>query len=339
MLAAALPATLLSQQASVSGTVTGATGAAVSGAAVELTGSDRGVIDRSVTDNAGRYRFPSVEPGAYRITARFPGFRPADVPVTVAEAREYVVNLTLTAVVLNELVVTASRDEQELGDVAAAVTVISQDEIQLGRKATNLEEPLRQVPGVRVEDELGGVGSRTRIIIRGTGTRANSPAGSGVRGVKVLVDGIPKNNAGGSAQDLVNVDLESVERIEVLKGPSSALYGNQSGGVVNIITEDAPRSGTGRYRQTVGSYNLFREHLKVGGRGDRYSWRVSAFRTDQDGFRQHSNFSTTGFDSKFSFTLNDRSRLTAVVAFDRNFQRSPGPLTQEQFDQDIRSRA
>jgi iron complex outermembrane receptor protein len=86
----------------------------------------------------------------------------------------------------------------------------------------------------------------------------------------------------------------------------------------------------------VGSYNLFREHLKVGGRGDRYTWRVSAFRTDQDGFRQHSNFSTTGFDSKFSFTLNDRSRLTAVVAFDRNFQRSPGPLTQEQFDQDIR---
>jgi len=320
----------------ISGAVTGPAGAVVSGATVELLDSAGGVVRRGTTDVRGQYRFPSPVPGSYQVVARLPGFRRGRAAVSITTEASVVANLALSAAMLEELVVTAGRDEQEVGTVAAAISVVSGDEVQLGRKATNLEESLRRVPGVRVEDELGGTGSRTRIIIRGTGTRANSPAGSGVRGVKVLVDGIPKNNAGGSAQDLINIDLESVERIEVLKGPSSALYGNQSGGVVNIITEEAPRGGAASYRQTVGSYNLFREHLKVGGRSDRYTWRISGFRTDQDGFRQNSVFTSTGFDSKFSFSFNDRSRLTTIVSFDRNFQQSPGPLTEAQFNQNDR---
>lgn len=331
-----VPGLCLAQEATVGGTVTGATGAQLSGASVDLSDSAGPVLRRTATNSAGRYVFSSVPPGVYRIRARLPGFRAGTAPAVVSGSESRTVDIQLNAAVLEELVVTATRDEQELGNIAAAVSVVTREDVQLGRKATNLEESLRRVPGVRVEDELGGTGSRTRIIIRGNGTRANSPAGSGVRGVKVLVDGIPKNNAGGSAQDLINIDLESVERIEVLKGPSSALYGNQSGGVVNIITEEAPRRGSVEFRQTLGSYGLFREHIKAGGRSDRASWRISGFRTDQDGFRRHSVFTSTGFDSKLGFTFEDRSRLTAVIAFDRNFQESPGPLTEAQFNQDIR---
>lgn len=231
------------------------------------------------------------------------------------------------------IVVSGTRSPTKVKDVPAAITVLSGEEVQQDRRALSLEESLKFVPGVRVEDELGSAG-RTRIIIRGTGTRANSPAGSGVRGVKVLVDGIPKNNAGGSAQDLTNIDLESVDRIEVLRGPSSALYGNQSGGVVNIVTQTGKPATFAEYRQTVGSYGLFREHAKVGGEASHLSYFFSAFRTDQAGYRQNSMFNNTGFHSKFVLAVDDRSTATLIVSFDRNSERSPGPLTQALFDQD-----
>lgn len=231
------------------------------------------------------------------------------------------------------IVISGTRSATKVKDVPAAITVVSGEEVQQDRKALSLEESLKFVPGVRVEDELGSAG-RTRIIIRGTGTRANSPAGSGVRGIKVLVDGIPKNNAGGSAQDLTDIDLEAVDRIEVLRGPSSALYGNQSGGVVNIITQEGQPTPFAEYRQTVGSYGLFREHAKVGGETGNLNYFFSGFRTDQSGYRQNSQFNNTGFNGKARFTLDPRSSLTAILGFDRNDERSPGPLTQARFDQD-----
>lgn len=325
--------TLLAQ--TVSGTVQRATGAVIGGAAVELVGPTPERVRRATTSEAGRYAFTSVNAGTYTLTARLPGFRPATAPVTVDTAGRYLVNLTLETAVLQEVVVTATRGEQELGNVPAAVSVVTKDEIQQARVTTHIEESLRRVPGVRVEDELGG-SSRTRIIIRGSGTRANSPAGSGVRGVRVFVDGIPKNNAGGSAQDLINIDLGSAQRIEVLRGPSSALYGNQSGGVVNVITEDGPPGGLASFRQTVGSYGLFREHFKFGGESGRVNYFASAFRTDQDGYRQQSRFNSTGFHGKLRFDIDGRSNLMLVGSFDRLFQESPGPLTEPQFIQDPR---
>jgi iron complex outermembrane receptor protein len=196
-----------------------------------------------------------VAAGTYTITVASLGYRPLRIEsVSSGDAGSSALRLSLRRRdVLETVVVTGTRSEQEIGKIASAVSVVSGDDIQKGQRVSTLEESLKRVSGMRVEDELGGNGSRVRIIMRGTGTRANSPAGSGVRGVKVLVDGIPKNNAGGSAQDLTNIDLNSAKRIEVLKGPSSVLYGNQSGGVVNILTEDAPQNPSGAYKQTVGA--------------------------------------------------------------------------------------
>jgi iron complex outermembrane receptor protein len=231
------------------------------------------------------------------------------------------------------IVVTGTRSATKISEVPAAVTVIPGKEVQLDRRALSLEESLKFVPGVRVEDELGSAG-RTRIIIRGVGTRANSPAGSGVRGIKILVDGFPKNNAGGSAQDLSNIDLESVDHIEVLRGPSSALYGNQSGGIVNIITEEGPPTPFAEYRQSLGSYGYFREHLKAGGESGNLNYFFTAFRTDQDGWRQNAGFNNTGFSAKTRYAIDECSSLIAVAAFDRNDEHSPGPLTEARFEQD-----
>ena len=320
---------------SISGAVTDTGGIPLPGAKVELLDASGNPSSTQTTNEVGTFLVHAPGPGRYVLSAVLQGYSSAPVPIEV-EDRPVVRNLVLKSTGLTEtIVVSGSRSATKVKDVPAAITVVSGEEVQQDRKALSLEESLKFVPGVRVEDELGSAG-RTRIIIRGVGTRANSPAGSGVRGIKILVDGIPKNNAGGSAQDLTNIDLEAVDHIEVLRGPSSALYGNQSGGVVNIITQEGTTTPFAEFRETMGSYGLFREHAKVGGESGNLNYFISGFRTDQSGYRQNSSFQSTGFNAKFRLTVDDRSTLTTVVGFDRNDERSPGPLTQALFDQDPR---
>ncbi len=322
----------------ISGTVTDSLGALVPGATVELRSIADNKLSRQITNETGQYTFAGVPFGEYKVTVVMKGFHQGVASIiNVDAARNYPLDVSLEVTdVLESVVVTGTRSEQEIGKIASAVSVITRDEIQKGQRVSTLEESLKRVSGVRVEDELGGNGSRVRIIVRGAGTRANSPAGSGVRGVKVLVDGLPKNNAGGSAQDLTNIDLQSAQRIEVLKGPSSVLYGNQSGGVVNILTEDPPAKPTFAYRQTFGAYGLYKEHFKGGGQYGKFGFFGSVFRNDQDGYRAQSKFHNTGFHSKLNYNINPRSNLLLIFDYDNNYQQSPGPLTDARFRQNPR---
>ena len=325
-------------QTAITGTVKDSAGATIVGAEVEL----RSVIGkenrRQITDSSGQFSFSPMSPGEYKIIVTKNGFRQMTIAsVKADEAKDYNFDIQLEPGSISEtVVVSGTRSEQEIGKIASAVSVLPGDVIQPGQRVSTLEETLKRVPGVRVEDELGGNGSRIRIIIRGAGTRANSPAGSGVRGVKVLVDGIPKNNAGGSAQDLTNIDLQSAQRIEVLKGPSSVLYGNQSGGVVNILTQDPPTKFTVGYKQTFGAFGLYKEHLSSGASFGRFGFYASGFRNDQEGYRAQSRFHNTGFNAKLNYNIDNRSNLLVILGFDRNFQESPGPLTDAQFRQNPR---
>lgn len=326
--------------ATVTGTVTDSNGAVIAGTEVELINDETAQRAIQMTDSNGQYRFSDLSPGNYRLIVNRQGFRRVTNVFVISGAGQ-VLNLDFQLYprgVSETVVVTGTRSEQEIGKISSAVSVVSNESIQqTGQRVSTLEEPLKRIPGVRVEDELGGNGSRVRIIIRGAGTRANSPAGSGVRGVRVLVDGIPKNNAGGSAQDLINIDLESAQRIEVLKGPSSVLYGNQSGGVVNILTENPPPTKfTIGYRQTFGAFGLFKEHLSMGGQYGRFGFYASGFRNDQEGYREQSRFHNTGFNAKLNYIVDNRSNLMVILGYDDNYQQSPGPLTEEQFRADPR---
>ena len=117
-----------------------------------------------------------------------------------------------------------------------------------------------------------------------------------------------------------------------MKGPSSVLYGNQSGGVVNILTQNPPppKFSIG-YRQTFGAFGLYKEHLRGGGQYGKFGFYASGFRNDQKGYRVNSKFNNTGFNGKFNFTPNTRSNLMIILGYDNNYQQSPGPLTDAQF--------
>src|SRR5690606_16739820 len=132
---------------------------------------------------------------------------------------------------LEEIVVTATRLETTLDQVPAAVSVVSKDDIQLGRQQLALDESLSRVPGLFMQNRYN-FAQDLRVSIRGFGARANF----GIRGVKILVDGIPETLPDGQGS-VDSIDLGATSQIEVIRGPSSTLYGNASGGVISLTTE------------------------------------------------------------------------------------------------------
>jgi iron complex outermembrane receptor protein len=279
------------------------------------------------TDDSGRFSMTAPGAGRFRVRATSIGYLPGTVDVDLTAAGDASLNITLTEApsVLSQVVVSATRSGQELAKVPASVSVVSQDVIQgTGRRNTSIEEVLRTVPGVVIRDQLGGA-SRATIAIRGAGSSNTF----GVRSIRLLIDGIPKNNAGGSGQDLANLDMSSISSIEVLRGPASTLYGNQAGGVVAMTSETGGE--TRRQLQVLGgSFGFARVHGKAKGEAfnGTVGYLVSAWRTQQDGYRDNSNFNQTGFSSKLVFRPDARSTVTGVMSYDNLGQDVPGGLTE-----------
>lgn len=191
-----------------------------------------------------------------------------------------------------ELVVTANRIPTEASRVGSSVSIIDAAEIER-RQQVQVLDMLKRVPGVSISRN-GGFGATSTLRLRG------SEAGM----VKVLVDGVEVNDAAGANNEfdfnsLLTVDIE---KIEVLKGPQSALYGNDAmGGVINIIT----RSGDGAPRFTAlaeaGSYGTFRQQAGVSGRTGNTSFALTG-----------SNFTTDGFSRTFAGSEKDGSDARSV---------------------------
>ncbi|MBX9856554.1 MAG: TonB-dependent receptor [Gemmatimonadaceae bacterium] len=314
---------------SVRGQVVSSAGKPLARATVELLGDGGRTVRAVRTDESGRFVLPTAGSGRLSIRASSVGFAPSVITVDVAQGGTSTVTITVTEVpsVLGQIVVSASRSGQELAKVPASVTVVSSEVIQApGRRNTNIEEALRTVPGVVVRDQLGGA-SRATISIRGAG--ASNPFG--IRGIRLMIDGVPKNNAGGSGQDLANLDMSSIANIEVLRGPASTLYGNQAGGVVSMTSEAG--GPTRRQLQVLGgSFGFARAHAKATGEAydGTLKYLVSAWRTQQDGYRDNSNFDQTGFSTKFVYQPDDRSTVTAVMSYDNLGQDVSGGLTAEE---------
>jgi iron complex outermembrane receptor protein len=189
--------------------------------------------------------------------------------------------------------------------VPLAVDVLDREEIARGRATVGIDEALITVPGVYVANRYNPAQDHI-LAIRGFGARS----AFGVRGVKVLLDGIPQTLPDGQGQ-LSNVDLAEVARIEVIRGPSSALYGNASGGVVSLWSDDAPVTRPGvSLRTLTGSYGLLkwqaRAQAPVGGG----FLSLAASETVSDGYRQHSEADTRRLSFRATRPIASRTRLT-----------------------------
>lgn len=230
------------------------------------------------------------------------------------------------------ITVTGARSPRHTLKTPASISVVGPDALTLAQPAISLGESLARVPGLLVQDS-GNYAQDARLQVRGFGTRA----AFGIREVKVLVDGLPATLADGQTQ-IDHIDLGMVERIEVLRGASAALYGNAAGGVVQIFTEDPPEAGTVRGRVLGGSFGLLRGQVQGGAKLDSIGANLGATWFQQDGYRDHARVRSATANAKALWQLAERTEITFLVsAVDSPEAQDPGGLTAEEVEENRRS--
>lgn len=212
------------------------------------------------------------------------------------------------AQVLPQVTVTATRTEAAPFDVPASVDVIDGGRLRAaGRPEVSLSEGLALVPGLVARDRQN-YAQDLQLSIRGFGARSSF----GVRGVRLYVDGIPATMPDGQGQ-LSHFDLASAGRLEVLRGPFSVLYGNSSGGVLQLFTEPGEGPPVVTPSLAVGSQGLVRPGVRASGaaQGLRYSLSASRFATD--GWREHSGTARTLGNARLDFSAGAAEDWTLVA--------------------------
>jgi iron complex outermembrane receptor protein len=208
---------------------------------------------------------------------------------------------------LAPVVVTATRTAAQPFDVPASIDRVDGDAVRNNRAQVNISESLGGVPGLLARDRQN-YAQDVQISVRGFGARASF----GLRGVRIYVDGIPATFPDGQGQ-ITNVDLGSLDRIEVLRGPSSALYGNSSGGVIQIFTEDGAPTPTLDFGLAAGSDGVWRENMKLSGNTGALGYVLSGSHFQTDGYRAHSAAERNIANAKLTLRLDDASTLTLIA--------------------------
>ncbi len=229
---------------------------------------------------------------------------------------------TANVMLLSPVVVTATRVEQNSFDLPMAIDVVNKSQIQDAQLQMTLSESLIRVPGVTAQNR-NQLSQDPQISIRGFGSRSSF----GVRGVRVYVDGIPLSMPDGVGQPGI-VDLSSIKGIEVMRGPFSALYGSSSGGVINMLSEDAPKNLTLSGTAIFGSDATRRQVLKAGGTSESIEYQIETSHFESDGYRDHSASKKDMATAKIRLNISEDTRLTALVNwFDQPETQDPLGLT------------
>ncbi|CQR74388.1 Colicin I receptor precursor [Sporomusa ovata DSM 2662] len=175
---------------------------------------------------------------------------------------------------LDQVVVTATKTEKKVKDVPAAVEVITREQLDR-RNIKRVSDALTAISGVFVKSNKGMMGTTDSITMRGFGNQKQ---------ILILLDGQPVNDGYNGSVDIANVPLETIERIEVIKGPGSALYGsNAMGGVINIITKDKAKQET-ILRAGIGEQGTENKSIYTSGSAGKWEYFLSAQKTSLDGY-------------------------------------------------------
>ena len=251
-------------------------------------------------------------------------------PAGMAQADEAAVERrerTLPAVV-----VSATRSAQPARDVPAAIDAVPIDGFDDDRPGVNVSEVLALVPGVLARNRLNHAQDE-QVSIRGFGARATF----GVRGVRLYTDGIPASMPDGAGQ-VSHFNLGSAERIEVLRGPFSALYGNASGGVIQLFTADGHDPPELRAGLVGGNHAGRRASMNLRG-GDTFGYNLDFSHFETDGWRDHSAARRDSANAKLTRALVGGGRLALLANSVSIRAQDPLGLTREQFDDDPRQAA
>lgn len=221
-------------------------------------------------------------------------------------------------------------DDRDLRLPLARHTIDS-ERIHAANAGANLSEPLQRVPGL-VALNRQNYAQDLQISSRGFGARSQF----GVRGVRLVQDGIPLTMPDGQGQPAL-FDLDGLQRIEVLRGPLTTLYGNASGGIIQGYTGEAPFHPTLDTRTLIGSDGMWRSRLRYGGQHGDLNISANVSRLETDGYRDHSETRRDIANLRLGWDLDDASSLTLLInSLHQPGTQDPLGLTRDQLRQDRR---
>jgi iron complex outermembrane receptor protein len=227
---------------------------------------------------------------------------------------------------LPEVVVTGTRSAEEVVKIPANITVITADDIR-STNAKTAADLLRREEGVVVRDLLGN-GKTAQVDLRGFGESAAS-------NTLVLVDGRRVNEIDLSGTDWAQIPIEQIERIEVLRGPASVLYGdNAAAGVVNIITKTPSQRPTAGGGVTLGSYDRYRADAHAGGGLGKAALSIFGSIEDTDGYRDNNDYRARDIGGKIVLDATERFRVSLSGSYHDDDFGLPGALTKAQLNDD-----
>ncbi|HVF65370.1 MAG TPA: TonB-dependent receptor [Casimicrobiaceae bacterium] len=234
-------------------------------------------------------------------------------------------------VVFDPIVVTATRHAARAFDVPASIDIIEGDVIRDGQPAINLSETLVRVPGVFAANRQN-YAQDLQISSRGFGARA----AFGVRGVRLYQDGIPVTMPDGQGQT-GSFNLLSTQRIEVLRGPFSTLYGNASGGVIAVFSEEGVMPAIATVSGGAGSYDQWTAGSRLRGAIGNLRYVVAGSEFQTDGFREHSSARRDLVNVKLSYAPSQATRIVVIASSQYQPEtQDPLGLTRAQWEADPR---
>lgn len=236
------------------------------------------------------------------------------------------------AVILDSINITATRSERSPTQIPNSITQIRHDPQQGFQPGATLDEFARGTPGVFFQNQFNFT-QDLRIAIRGFGARS----AFGVRGIQMRVDGIPQTLPDGQTQ-LDSIDPSLIERMDILRGPSASLYGNASGGMIDITTREAPKEAfVIMPRQVIGQYGYLKSELFMGGSNGNVGYSVFGSHLQQNGWRDHSAMQNMFSQAKLNFRTSANSDLMLVFReFYSPLSKDPGALTSTEIQADRR---
>lgn len=218
-------------------------------------------------------------------------------------------NDTTQVTTLDTIQITASRLSSPELITPYSLSLVDKFYLQTGQRQLSMNEALQNIPGLLALNP-DNFAQDLRVSIRGFGARS----AFGIRGIKVLVDGLPESTPDGQAQ-VDNIDLGTFQRMEVIRGSSSSLYGNAAGGVISLSSETVPNSPFAEVRYTTGSFGLQRYQLKGGLRKGKVSTFVQLSHTQSNGYRSQSRLETTQLYSYITADFTPNTQLKVIYNY------------------------
>jgi vitamin B12 transporter len=300
----------------IEGAVSDQAGAKVGNARITLHDQTGATVAETRTDESGLFKIDEIVAGRYTIAAEARGFTQSDIAdIEVTAGGTASVSLRLEVAALTDrVVVTATRTAAQSNELGGSVAVISGDDLRRMNQSL-VSESLRLIPGLVVA-QSGGRGGITSIFTRGGESDYN----------KVLIDGVPVNASGGLF-DFAALTTENLDRIEVLRGPGSALFGSDAmTSVIQLVTRRGSSSVPEfEFSGEGGSFDFHRETARLAGRLGRFDYATSYGFQSSDGRFRNSDYINRSASANLGFRLTSDAELRVTSRWNNSTLGVPGP--------------